>query len=48
LPNSQHLILVVSDGTGYTAENVTKAALTQFRELEPLRYSRKIFNSLPR
>ena len=32
----QDLILVVSDGTGHTAENVTKAALMQFRNVEPI------------
>jgi regulator of PEP synthase PpsR (kinase-PPPase family) len=30
----QHLILIVSDGTGHTAENVTKAALMQFENAQ--------------
>jgi hypothetical protein len=33
---NRHLILVVSDGTGYTAEKVTKAALMQFEKVEPI------------
>jgi len=31
---NRHLILVVSDGTGHTAENVTKAALMQFEHVK--------------
>ncbi len=32
---NRHLILAVSDGTGHTAENVTKAALLQFGKVAP-------------
>lgn len=32
----RHLILIVSDGTGHTAENVTKAALMQFENVDPI------------
>lgn len=35
MPESQHLILVISDGTGHTAENVTQAALMQFPNVQP-------------
>jgi regulator of PEP synthase PpsR (kinase-PPPase family) len=34
MSKSQHLILVASDGTGHTAENVTQAALMQFEDVE--------------